>query len=147
MKESIEVQWAEKFSTPESLALLDGGDGDGDENMNAILGVSIEAPTPVDAASRAKCFRKTKTIVDFFGAAAKAKPVTNAASSKRSHQAVGVTAVQQDKPKKPFFDLTENANKRTKAECCICGEQFPEGAKSETINAHIDKCLKDGEPL
>jgi len=44
-------------------------------------------------------------------------------------------------------DLTENANKRTKAECCICGEQFPEGAKSETINAHIDKCLKDGEPL
>ena len=147
VKESIEVQWAEKFSTPESLALLDGGDGDGDENMNAILGVSIEAPTPVDAASRAKCFRKTKTIVDFFGAAAQAKPATNAASSKRSHQAVGVTAVQQDKPKKPFFDLTENANKRTKAECCICGEQFPEGAKSETINAHIDKCLKDGEPL
>ena len=70
VKETVEMQWAEKFTDPSSLALLDG---DGDENLNAILGVTVEAPTAIDPVSFAKCFRKTQTIMDFFGGATKTK--------------------------------------------------------------------------
>ena len=65
VKETVEMQWAEKFTDPSSLALLDG------ENLNAILGVTVEAPTAIDPVSFAKCFRKTQTIMDFFGGATK----------------------------------------------------------------------------
>lgn len=57
--------------------MLDGGDGDGDENMNVILGVLIEVFILVDVVFRVKCFWKTKTIVDFFGVVAKVKSVIN----------------------------------------------------------------------
>jgi len=146
VKETIELQWAAKFSDPGNLALLDGDDG-----MNAILGVVIEPPTPVDPKSVAKCFRKTKTMKDFFGAASKNKVSAPSTSVKPS--SAGVSA-SEPKPKKPktsiraFFDLS-NPNPKPKPStqpknmksCCVCGHEFSSNALNAEINAHIDECL------
>ena len=146
VKETIELQWAAKFSDPGNLALLDGDDG-----MNAILGVVIEPPTPVDPKSVAKCFRKTKTMKDFFGAASKNRVSAPSTSVKPS--SAGVSA-SEPKPKKPktsiraFFDLS-NPNPKPKPStqpknmksCCVCGHEFSSNALNAEINAHIDECL------
>jgi len=129
------MQWAEKFTDPSSLALLDG---DGDENLNAILGVTVEAPTAIDPVSFAKCFRKTQTIMDFFGGATKTK-----------HAPVDLTATDdggRSKKKKKSTNPFTVAASAAKT-CCVCGKKFPATMLNAEMNAHLDKCLADGEPL
>jgi len=149
VKETIEMQWAEKFTDPSSLALLDG---DGDENLNAILGVTVEAPTAIDPVSFAKCFRKTKTIVDFFGGVKAVTKTTNTKTmktTKTKSSPVDLTATDDDgrskKTKKSTnpFTIAASAAKT----CCVCGLKFPATMLNNEINAHIDTCLADGEPL
>jgi len=135
VKETVEMQWAEKFTDPSSLALLDG---DGDENLNAILGVTVEAPTAIDPVSFAKCFRKTQTIMDFFGGATKTK-----------HAPVDLTATDdggRSKKKKKSTNPFTVAASAAKT-CCVCGKKFPATMLNAEMNAHLDKCLADGEPL
>lgn len=132
VKETVELQWAEKFKDPSSLALLDANT---DGNLNAILGVEIESPTAVDPTSFAKCFRKVKTLKDFFSGGSIAKPV----------KAVDLTAAPPTKKLKPknFFELSAAAAKsKSRGEtCCICAATFPDDWSNENINKHIDSCL------
>lgn len=157
VKEQVELQWAEKFSDPASLKLLDGNDGG--DGMNAILGVTVEAPTPVDSVSMSKCFRKTKTMKDFFGIAAaqpKSKPICENFLEQRTARTVDLTALkspQKKKPKKaktnPLFNVSVPSKSTTSAEttkCCLCGKVFI-GMLNAEINAHIDGCLANGAPL
>ena len=132
VKETVEMQWAKKFTDPSSLALLDS------ENLNAILGVTVEAPTAIDPVSFAKCFRKTQTIMDFFGGATKTK-----------HAPVDLTATDdggRSKKKKKSTNPFTVAASAAKT-CCVCGKKFPATMLNSEMNAHLDKCLADGEPL
>ena len=149
VKEAVELQWAEKFTDLASLALLDNGNGDDEDNMNAILGVEIEAPTPVDPTSMAKCFRKVKTLKDFFGGIKPQKSADVSAISSKQVNTVDLTArPPAKKPKTSFFDLTKyeakkkTTQKSTRGEtCCICNANFPDEWTNERVNAHIDDCL------
>uniref|UniRef100_A0A7S0KP95 Helicase ATP-binding domain-containing protein n=1 Tax=Ostreococcus mediterraneus TaxID=1486918 RepID=A0A7S0KP95_9CHLO len=149
VKEAVELQWAEKFTDPASLALLD--EGADDDNMNAILGVEIEAPTPVDPSSMAKCFRKVKTLKDFFGGPKPSKTADVTMMATKNINTVDLTAPPRPfakKPKTSLFDMTKYEAQKTKKtqtirgeSCCICSMAFPDEWSNERVNAHIDECL------
>ena len=115
VKEQVEIQWAEKFSNLENLKLLDG---DGDDALTAVLGVTVEPPTPVDAASMTKCFRKVKTMKDFFGAATtKTDNALNVPKRPAGPVAESTLAHKKAKPApNAFFDLTRGRVQKERRE-------------------------------